>query len=156
MPSKAQATPSDACEYAASKQPATRAALNALGYTGPYTLFSAFNTTLLTHHSILLQEIHIEIDLRRPSAALLTAIARVLFPFPVVVHARDGREYALPIIPPPESGAMSEKQYWELARKENVCTGTTTEGWEHAPRFQRGPIEEDLKRPSFCGRLFCA
>jgi len=150
------AAPSQAVDFAAAKQPAIREALATAGYMGAYTLSSGFNLGMVQHHSSQLQEIHIDIDVRRPSAALRTAVARALFPAPGIVHVRGEREYALPIIPP-QGSKMQENEYWALAIKEGIYKGDMgSHGRPNgAPPFQLGDIEEEEVQRGFWSSLKC-
>lgn len=148
--------PSQAVDFAAAKQPAIREALATAGYMGAYTLSSGFNLAMVQHHSNQLQEIHIDIDVRRPSAALRTAVARALFPAPGIVHVRGEREYALPIIPP-QGLNMEENEYWALAIKEGIFKGDMGSHGrpDGAPPFQLGDIEEEEVKRGFWSSLKC-
>ncbi|GLB36696.1 hypothetical protein LshimejAT787_0309830 [Lyophyllum shimeji] len=148
--------PTQAVDFAAAKQPVIREALATAGYLGPYTLSSGFNLGMVQRHSSQLQEIHIDIDVRRPSAALRTAVARALFPAPGIVHVRGEREYALPIIPP-RGSAMDEKEYWSLAIKEGIYKGDLGNNGRPAgaPPFQIGDIEEEEVKRGFWSSLKC-
>ncbi|KAF8060871.1 hypothetical protein FPV67DRAFT_1452938 [Lyophyllum atratum] len=149
-------TPTQSFDSAASKQPAIREALALAGYLGDYTLAPGFNLPMFQHNSSELQEIHLDIDIRRPSAALRTALARALFPVPGVVHARGEREYALPIIAP-EGSKMEESEYWALAVKEGIYKGDFGSHGRPsgAPPFQRCDIEEDEVKKGVWSSLKC-
>ncbi|KAG5651845.1 hypothetical protein H0H81_007221 [Sphagnurus paluster] len=152
-------TPDQASAAAAAKQSAVRDALTAAGYKGEYTLSSAFNLAVQQHHAAHLQEIHIDIVVHRPSAALRTSLARVFFPVPAVVHASSGREYVLPVIPP-EGSNIREKDYWILAEREGLYRPSSSiasgrSPGPYAPPFQLGPIPEDAAPPSFWSGLKC-
>ncbi|KAG5642561.1 hypothetical protein DXG03_002548 [Asterophora parasitica] len=79
-------------------------------------------------------------------------------------HARGG-EYVLPIIPPKGSPITTEKAYWTILSQEGLIRRTfpplpgedaVVRGspGEHAPKFQLGPIEEEVEEEKE-GRVGC-
>lgn len=146
--SSSGSVPSNAFNVAAAKNDGLRTILAAERYTGSYHSSAGFNFDLVEGFPFgqMLQEIHIDLNIRRPSARLRTAIARLMFPMPVVLHVRNGKVWNLPIIPP-EGTTMTEKEYWQLAIKDGVFEGQLVEGFvPGAPPFQLEEIEEEVQK----------